>query len=331
MKRRIISNVFIVCAILCLSAPLYAHHGVASIGAIGLEGPGAPLETSTSQTIPEKSFLLYYKMDYADFRKFTDERDDEGDYSAFMMYGIGYGITPYLSLYVFAPFNVKVVENNSYNTAGFADPSVFATFSFKYDDGLKLTPPNESLDDMMDWHFAIYGGSTIPSGFTNIADAEGNIDPGKSLGFGKPSLSFGFATTKEFAERFTYVLDVNYVKFFENEYRDGTRLEFGPEFRVNTALNYRLLTMLEKKFRLDANIEGTYLNLGRDIENGEGAKATGGHIFYILPGFRAYVNNVSIGLGAKFPVYTILNEADEQQGAEGKEKIRIIFSFSAML
>ncbi len=328
---RMLISICCLATFLFISIPSNAHHGVASIGLAALEGLGAPIETSTSQTLPEKSVLLYYKLDYANFKKITKERDDEGDYSAFMMYGIGYGISSYLSIYAFVPFNVKVVENNSYNTAGFADPSIFLTFSFKFDEGLKLTPPNESLDDMMDWHFALYAGSTIPTGHANIADAEGNIDPGMSLGFGKPAITAGFATNKGFMDRFTYLLDINYGKFFENEYRDGTRLEFGYEFRVNTALNYRLLTISEKRFRLDANLEGTYLRLGRDIENGKGAVATGGDIFYILPGIRMYVNNVSVGLGAKFPIYTILNEADEQQGAEGKENVRILFTFSALL
>ncbi len=324
---------FSLSAFLVLLVPsiLYAHHGVAAVGTAGLEGPGAPIETSTSQTIPEKSVLFYYKLDYADFKLLNDTRDDEGDYSTFMMFGAGYGITSYLSLYLFAPFNVKTVEDNSYNTAGFADPSLFFTLSFKYDEGFKLTPKNESLDDMMDWHFGLYGGVSLPTGYANIADKDGNIDPGKSLGFGKPSVSAGFATNKGFMERYTYVLDISYIKFFENEYKDGTKLEFGAEFRVNTALNYRLFTLSEQKMRLDLNLEGTYLNLGRDIENGNGAEATGGHIFYLMPGLRFYVKNVSMGLGAKFPVYTILNEADEQQGAEGKENVRIVFTFSTLL
>ncbi len=333
MKRkmkRVISYAFLL-SVVFYALPAYAHHGVAAIGAAGLEGPGAPLETSTSQTLPQKSVLMYYKLDYADFEKFTPDRDDEGDYSAFMMFGLGYGVTSYLSLYLFAPFNIKVAEDNSYNTAGFADASIFGTFSFKYDEGLKLTPPNESLDDMMDWHFALYGGTSLPTGFANIANADGEIDPGMSLGFGKPSVSFGLATNKGFMEKFTYVLDINYIKFFENEYKDGTKLEFGAEFRVNTALNYRILTIAEKKMRLDINLEGTYLNLGRDIENGKGADATGGHIFYALPGLRLYVKNASMGIGAKFPVYTILNEADDQQGAEGKENVRIVFTFSTLL
>ncbi len=37
----------------------FAHHGVASLGSTGLEGPGAPLESSTSATLPEGQWLFY--------------------------------------------------------------------------------------------------------------------------------------------------------------------------------------------------------------------------------------------------------------------------------
>lgn len=322
---------FLFFLILFFNNIVFSHHGVAAIGAFGLEGPGAPLETSTSQTLPKKSFLLYYKMDYADYERYTKERDDETKFNNFTMFGFGYGISSYFSLYGFIPYNVKATEDNSYNTAGFADPSLFLSLSFKYDEGFKFTPENESLDDMMDWHFAIYGGFTMPFGNENIKDSEGNIDPGKSLGFGKPSLSAGFAINKGFAERFTYILDINYIKFLKNKYEDGTKLKFGDEFRVNTALNYRLVTVQEKKLRLDFNLEGTYLSLGRDEEFGIGAEATGGKIFYFLPGIRLYVKNFSMGFGLKFPVWKDLNEENLQQGAEGKENMRIILTFSTLL
>jgi len=321
---------FVFLLIFLSSFNLFSHHGVAALGAAGLEGPGAPLETSTSQTLPQKSFLFYYKMDYADFKKYTKERDDETNYNMFNMFGIGYGFTSYFSLFLFTPINIKVVEDNSYNTAGFADPSICGILSFKYDEGFKLTPPKESLDDMMDWHFAFYGGSSIPLGNENLKDREGNIDPGKSLGFGKPSFSFGFAANKGFMERYTFIFDTNYIKFLENKYEDGTRLRFGSEFRINTALNYRFYTNMEKKFRIDFNLEGTYLDLGRDVENGKGSYATGGKIFYFLPGLRFYVKNISFAFGVKYPIWTKLNEENKQQGSEGKERVRIIFTFSTL-
>ena len=56
--------------------PARAHHGVASLSVAGIEGPGAPVETSTSATLPKRSFLGYLKLDYADFEKETPERDD---------------------------------------------------------------------------------------------------------------------------------------------------------------------------------------------------------------------------------------------------------------
>jgi len=308
----------------------YAHHGVASLGVAGLEGPGAPLETSSSATLPEGKFLSYLKLDYAKFKKYTPQRDDETENYTFWIYGLGYGLKSYLSLYLFVPYYIKKLEDNSFNTNGFADISLMAVLGFKYDEGLMLVPETESLDDLMDWHFTVYGGTTIPTGNPNIRDANGNIDPGMSLGFGKPTITLGYIATKQFTENLTFIFDINYLKFFEYKYNNGIKYQFGDEFRVNTAITYRILTSEKKKFRLDLDFEINYLGLGRDKENGIGLQATGGDIIYTLYGFRAYYNTISFGAGVKFPTWENLNEENLQQGAEGKEKYRIIFTFSTL-
>jgi hypothetical protein len=77
-------------------------------------------------------------------------------------------------------------------------------------------------------------------------------------------------------------------------------------------------------------VELNYLHLGRDKENGVAERGTGGDILYVMPGVRAYWESLSFALGVKLPAWTDLNEADEQQGAEGKEKYRVISSFSAL-
>jgi len=82
--------------------------------------------------------------------------------------------------------------------------------------------------------------------------------------------------------------------------------------------------------RLDVSLEPQYLNLGRDRTNGQNERATGGNIFYLLPGVRAYWKKLSLGLGVKVPVWTDLNEEDEQQGGEGTEDYRFLFTFSVM-
>jgi hypothetical protein len=151
-----------------------------------------------------------------------------------------------------------------------------------------------------------------------------------SLGFGKPSIRLGYTATKQFTENTTFILDTNYLKFFEYKYDDGTKYKFGDEFRINTALTYRALTFEEAKFRLDLDVELNYLYLGRDKENGIGLKGTGGNILYTLYGFRVYYKTVSVGFGVKLPSWTDLNEENIQQGAEGKEKYRVIFTFSAL-
>lgn len=130
-------------------APLVAsaHHGVAGLGAAGLEGPGAPIEQSSSATLPKGKVFTYFKMDYADWKTFTPEQDDEAESATFWMAGLGYGVTPWLSLYAFLPYNEKVNEDGFADTSGFADASVNATLGFKYDKGFHLVPEKESLDD----------------------------------------------------------------------------------------------------------------------------------------------------------------------------------------
>lgn len=327
MRKRIIGWLGVL-----LTAPVsaVAHHGVATLGAAGLEGPGAPIETSSSATLPQKSLLAYFKLDYASFDKFTPVRDDETDYYTFWMFGLGYGITPYLSAYLFVPYNDKVVEDNSYNTSGFADLSLLAVLGWKYDEGFRLVPRNESLDDLQDWHFTVYSGLSLPTGNANERDADENIDPGMSLGFGKPSFNVGLTTTKSLGEAFTLVGETSYIYFQKHRYADGNRVQFGDETRVNAALCYRLLTNAAAKFRLDANAELNYLHLGRDKTNGVGELATGGDILYLVPGARVYWKNSSMGVGVKVPTLTDLNEEKDQQGAEGKEDYRFILTFSAL-
>ncbi len=307
------------------------HHGVASLGVAGLEGPGAPIETSSSATLPAGSVLAYLKLDYARFETYTPERDDEGDFNAFWMYGLGWGVTSYVSVYGFVPFYTKRVEDNSFNTSGFADVALMGVLGWKYDGAFRLVPRNESLDDLEDWHFTLYGGATLPTGSANLKDSDGAIDPGMSLGFGRPSWSGGLSATKQFSPRLTGVFDTSIITFEEHEYSDGTRCRFGDEMRVNAALPIRLLAHGAKSMRLDACLEGNYLRLGRDEADGVGEAGTGGQMIYAVPGARLYVQRTSLGAGVKVPVWTDLNEEDEQQGAEGKEKYRFIFSFSAIL
>ncbi|MGQ9619298.1 MAG: transporter [Candidatus Aminicenantia bacterium] len=210
-----------------LSSFSFSHHGVASLGTSGINGPGAPLETSTSFNIPKGKYLIYFKYDDVTFKKFTQERDDEKDFNNFLNFGIGFGATPYLSFYIFQPYNVKVKEDFSFNTAGFADLCLLGVFGFKYDEGFKLIPQEENLDDLKDFHFTIYSGMTIPSGDANLKNSEGEVEPDMSLGFGKSSFMLGFTTTKQISDKFTSSAEVSFTKFLENVYTDGRRYKFG--------------------------------------------------------------------------------------------------------
>ena len=218
-----------VLGILCGGAlSAHAHHGVAGVGAAALEGPGAPVESGSSAVLPEGKTLLYAKLDHAKFKTY-DSAAVESDYSQFWMVGLGHGFTPWFSAYVFAPYNIKKDEPGGFKSKGWADISAMGQVGFKYDDGLKLVTANESLDDMEDWHFTVFGGGTLPTGKANHRLSGGSIDPGMSLGFGKPSYSLGLTATKQLSRDLTFNMEASIIRFQEYQYDDGNKVKFAHE------------------------------------------------------------------------------------------------------
>jgi hypothetical protein len=71
----------------------------------------------------------------------------------------------------------------------------------------------------------------------------------------------GFTTTKLFADRFTYVLETSYIGFTEYEYDDGTKVQFGEEYRLNNAFVLKLPTwtdLNENEFQQGAEGKENY-------------------------------------------------------------------------
>ncbi|WP_374277426.1 hypothetical protein [Azonexus sp.] len=317
-------------ALAFVAAPVLAHHGVAGVGAAALQGPGAPIESAASTVLPEGGVLAYLKVDQASFRKF-DAAAVESDYARFSMLGLGYGVTPWLSAYLFAPYNEKIDEPGGLDSRGWADLSAMLQLGFKYDqDGWRPTPANESLDDLEDWHFSIFAGSTAPTGSANHRLADGSIDPGKSLGFGRPAWSLGMTATKMLSDRLTLSVEASTYRFRPYTYASGERVQFGAENRLGAALAWRAVTDSANRFRLDPVLELQFLDLGRDRVDGAGESGTGGRMLYAMPGVRVYWDRASFAFGVKKPVWTQLNESSTQQGAEGKERYRLIFSASLL-
>jgi hypothetical protein len=304
-----------------------AHHGVAGVGAAAIEGPGAPVESSSSATLPAGKTLAYMKLDHARYKTY-DPAAIESDYASYWMVGAGHGFTPWFSAYVFAPYNVKMDEPGGLDSKGWADMSVLGQIGFKYDGGFKLVPASESLDDMEDWHFTVFGGGTLPTGNANTRLSDGSIDPGKSHGFGKNTWSLGLTATKQLSRDLTFNAEASTIRFREYTYDDGNSMKFGSEDRLNGSLAWRLKADAASRFRIDGVLEAQYLALGRDRANGVPEQATGGKMLYLLPGVRIYKDSLSFAFGIKKAVWTRLNESSQQQGAEGKESYRAIFSAS---
>jgi hypothetical protein len=316
---------------LAVPATARAHHGGAAIGLAGPEGPGAALETASPLPLPSGALFLMVKSEYVPFRQYEFAAPENKVYSLFDTLAVGYGIAPWLSAYLFQPFNVKSQDGVGTNV-GFGDPGVLLNFAFKYDEGFRLIPEKESLDELFDWHFSVFSLLTIPVGPTTAAASDPPVyfAPDMQTGFGSVSIQAGLAVAKQLSLDFTWLADASYQYFFPHDY-PFTRYQFGAETRVNTAVSWRALA--SPGFRLDLAVEVNLLNLQRDKESDaagvmEPLLASGGTILYAGLGVRTYLGPLSVALAARTSFARWLNEGAAQQGSEGLEWLRATLTVS---
>jgi hypothetical protein len=319
-----------VIAALAAALPARAHHGVAAVSVAGPEGPGAALDTTSPLPLPRRTLFTMLKSEYVPFLQFDFAEPENKSFSSFSLLGVGYGVTPWLSAYVFQPLNVKSQDAIGTNR-GAGDTNVMLALAFKYDEGLRLVPEKESLDELMDWHFSVWASSTIPVGSTTRRDRNGEyFAPDMQAGFGEPSPAAGVAVLKQVTERVTWLGEASYQYFFAHTY-PFTRYKFGGETRLNTALAYELYG--RGGFRVDLTGELNGLHLQRDRERSEAGameqlQASGGAILYAGAGLRVNSGALSVALGAKRAALKDLNEGADQQGSEGLEKVRAAVTLS---
>jgi hypothetical protein len=248
---------------------------------------------------------------------------------------LGVGVLPWLSAYVFQPFNVKAQDGIGRN-AGPGDTNLMLALGLKYDEGLRLVPEKESLDDLADWHFGLWASCSLPVGPTTATDDRGAFfAPEMQMGFGAPSAAAGLSVLKQLTDDLTWLAEATHLHFFPHSY-PFTRYQFGAETRLGTALAWRAAG--SGRFRLDVVGELNGLHLQRDQErNAAGAMeaktASGGSTLYATAGLRAYWGSFTAALGVKRAVLVDLYEQSSQQGSEGLEKLRatLAIGYSARL
>jgi hypothetical protein len=311
----------LVAAWACAAAtPARAHHGSASASFIGVEGPGAALDTSTALPLGERTFVALAKTEYVPYQQ-REGFADQKQYSWFNTLALGFGLRPWLSAFVFQPYSVKAQDGVGTNR-GLGDTNLMLSAALKWDDGLQLAPERESLDDLRDWHFGLWASCTLPVGPTDHLDANGEpFAPDMQSGFHGPSPAAGLTVLKQVSTDFTVLGEASYQYFFEQSYAGaGLRYQFGGEGRVNAALSWR--AWASGSSRIDLVPEVSFLSLARDREGGVPLRASGGDVLYGQLGVRAALGPISLGVSVKRALATRLNEASEQQGSEGLEAYR---------
>jgi hypothetical protein len=300
--------------------PAGAHHGTAAVSAIGAEGPGAALDTTSPLPLGKGTLFALVKSEFAGFQQragFTDQKQ----FSSFNTLAVGYGITPWVSAFAFLPYNVKSQDGVGTNS-GFGDPNLMVSLSLKWDEGLRLVPEKESLDELEDWHFGLWAACSLPLGPTDRRHDGGDFyAPDMQTGFNGPSPAVGLTAMKQLSTDLTVLLEANYQAFFARTYPGpGITYRFGAETRANAALSWR--AWAAGTSRVDLVPELAVLNLQRDREDGVALQASGGTILYGQLGARWTIGSLSLGASLKRAVAKSLNEAADQQGSEGLEDFR---------
>ncbi len=311
----------------------FAHHGSAGVGASGPEGPGAALETTSPIPLPQGAIFLMVKSEWVPYRQFGWADPENKTFSLFDTLVAGYGFAPWLSAYLFVPYNVKAQDTVGTNV-GFGDPGVYVNLAFKYDEGFRLVPAKESLDELQDWHFSAFGYVTVPMGPTIAANPSLEwYAPDMQTGFGSPSFQVGVAAAKQLTGDLTWLADASFQYFLPHTY-PFTRYQFGFETRVNTAVAWRVVAT--PGFRLDLAGEVNLLVVVPDREaDAEGVlrplPASGGTILYGGVGLRAYAGRFSAAIAARTSFARWLNDQPDQQGSEGLEVARVALTVSWVL
>jgi len=324
-------------AVLLASLPARAHHGVAAVGFADPEGPGVAVETTGALTLPRRMGFAMVKGEFVSFRMRGDRAafPEQKDIASFNMAALGFGITPWLSAYLFQPYNVKSMDGGAGSNPGLGDTNLMLAFGWKWDEGLRLIPQKESLDELADWHFLLWSSCTVPVGPTENDDGNGNrFEPDMQTGFGAPSPAVGIAALKQISSDFTILFEANYQYFIAHEY-SFTRYQFGAETRVNAAAAYRAYARGRVRVDLVAELLGLGLQRDREDDDLAGPQAmtalegSGGKILYGALGARVYLGKLTLGFSVRRAALADLNEEARQQGSEGLENFRVSLSISA--
>lgn len=307
--------------LLAAAAPAaLAHHGTAAVGAIGLEGPGAALDTTSALPLGPGTLLGLAKTEYARFQRRAGLTEQKRS-ASFNTLAVGYGLTPWLSAFVFQPYNLKAQDGAGTNR-GLGDTSLMLSVGLKWDEGLRLAPERESLDELGDWHFGAWASCSLPTGPTGHRDGAGGFfAPDIQTGFAGPSPAAGLTVLKQLTAALTVLAEANHQVFFEQTYPGpGLRYRFGAETRASAALAWR--AWAAGTSRLDLVPELAALDLQRDRADGVALQASGGTVLYGQLGARWTRGALSLGAGVKRAVARSLHEAALQQGSEGLEAFR---------
>ena len=183
-------RVALVSATLALAGPARAHHGVAAVGVAGPEGPGAAIETTSPLPLPQGTLFMMVKTEYVPFQQFAFAEPENKTYSSSTRSRLGYGVRPWLSVYVFQPLQREGAGRRRQERGRRRhepDALVRASSGTR---GSSSCPRRRASTTSWTGTSASAASSTLPVGPTTAKDDAGAyFAPDMQTGFGAPSPS----------------------------------------------------------------------------------------------------------------------------------------------
>jgi hypothetical protein len=101
------------------------------------------METTSALPLPENTLFAMVKEEYVPYLEFAFAEPENEAFSSYTTLALGYGISSWLSVWLFQPFAVKAQDSLG-RSAGPGDTGLALSLGLKWDDGPRLVPPKDT-------------------------------------------------------------------------------------------------------------------------------------------------------------------------------------------
>jgi len=243
----------------------------------------------------------------------------ESDYSL----GFAYGVTPTFTVSALAPYVVRDLtltlpdgQQSTRRASGVGDLTLVGSDRvFRQDDPLPRRGSTQAF---------VFGGIKLPTGRTDLRDAQGLLPPSLQPGSGSVDGLVGVAGLRNIGETTFYGL-LAYKVNGEGQ-TGGARVQMGNTLLYDLAVDR--VIMATPTSTLFAVLELNGMVADQNAVNGARDPNSGGHVLFISPGLQYLPGpNLILEASVQFPIVKALNGTQLQPGTNWVVGLRYFVTF----